>query len=83
MTLVKMTRMEDSGKFVAEISVSCALCETKFRFLGVPAGISFDRPMVSVDGTELRAPMAPQNEPVLANRYSVEVPEMDQRGGHA
>jgi hypothetical protein len=45
--------------FYAEITVACAGCGEKFRFRGCPAGQFPDRPAVSVDETELRAPIRP------------------------
>lgn len=49
--------------FVAEVHVSCAPepegCGVAFTFPGVACGLSFDEPRVSVDGTELRAPIRP------------------------
>lgn len=54
---------EDQGTvpdgFTAEITVNCAACGEPFRWIGVPAGLRPDRPMVSVDETELRAPLRP------------------------
>jgi len=45
--------------FQANIRVRCAHCEEPFRWIGVQAGLMPDRPMVSVDETELRAPIRP------------------------
>lgn len=45
--------------YVAEVTVWCADCDEPFRWVGVPAGMSFDQPAVSVDETELRAPIRP------------------------
>lgn len=41
------------------ITVWCANCDEKFRWIGVQAGSSPGRPMCSVDETELRAPIRP------------------------
>lgn len=49
--------------FMAEIRVTCAACGERFLFEGVPAGMSFAAPAVSVDGAELRAPMRPESAP--------------------
>lgn len=43
--------------FSADIRVRCADCGEKFRWIGVPAGLRPDRPMCSVDETELHAPL--------------------------
>jgi len=45
--------------YSAEISVWCRACNEPFRWIGVPAGLSPARPMVSVDETTLRAPIRP------------------------
>lgn len=49
-----VTRLEDSGRFTADISITCTQCGTRFRFLGLPCGIDLDGAAVSVDGTEGR-----------------------------
>jgi hypothetical protein len=59
---VAVARIEDVGKFVAEIRVRCVRCGEPFRFVGVPAGLSYDHPMVSIDGLELNAPIEPEIE---------------------
>lgn len=45
--------------FGADVRVTCSDCDLPFRWMGLPAGMSFVRPMVSVDGLELRAPLEP------------------------
>ena len=45
--------------FMADIRVNCSQCKEPFRWVGVPAGLKPDRPMVSVDETELHAPLRP------------------------
>jgi hypothetical protein len=45
--------------YMTDFTVHCAICGTKFRFIGAPMGVSSSQPMVSADGTELRAPMEP------------------------
>lgn len=71
---VAIARMEDTGRFSADIRVQCARCGEPFRFLGVSPGVSWRRPMVSADGLELRAPIEPQGEPRLFVRSAVEMP---------
>lgn len=60
---VAVNRLGDEGgpvrNYIADITVSCARCGLPFHFVGVPAGLSFYRPMVNVGATELRAPIAP------------------------
>lgn len=60
---VDVTRIldgEDDGDpthFVAEVTIRCADCDEPLGFKGMPAGMSFDRPMVSVGGDEARLPL--------------------------
>ncbi len=46
---VEVARLLDRGKFVAEITVHCMDCRSPFRFIGIPAGMRFDGPTVSID----------------------------------
>ncbi len=48
--------------YVAEIKVKCRDCQTPFQFIGMPLGVSYDKPMMEVDGLEARLPIAPQGE---------------------
>lgn len=45
--------------YMADITVACAHCGEPFRWVGVRAGLSFGRPMCSVDEKTLMAPMRP------------------------
>jgi hypothetical protein len=45
--------------FSASVRVWCLACDEKFRWIGVEAGLMPDRPMCSIDETELRAPLRP------------------------
>jgi hypothetical protein len=45
--------------YMADVRVSCLACGERFEWMGLAAGMSFAHPMVSVDGTELHAPMRP------------------------
>lgn len=59
-----VNRLADVGRFMVDLKVSCAQCGTPLRFLGLPIGMHFDHPMVSLDGTEIRLPAHPVNETV-------------------
>lgn len=65
---VNVGRILDVGKFVADIAISCKVCGEPFRFVGVAAGLSYDRPLVSIDGLELHAPIEPEIEKRLHDR---------------
>lgn len=43
----------------ADVRIRCDDCDEPFRFIGAPAGVMPNRPCVSVDETELRAPIRP------------------------
>lgn len=45
--------------YSADIRIACHECGEPFRFIGAPAGLQANRPCVSVDETELRAPIRP------------------------
>lgn len=45
--------------YFADIKIECRDCHEPFRFIGAPAGLQPGRPSVSVDETELRAPIRP------------------------
>ena len=60
--ILNFNRIEDVGRFMADIRIVCEKCHTPFRFVGLPAGMDYNSPCVSVDGCELRAPVAPRGE---------------------
>lgn len=45
--------------YCADVTVKCADCGLPFRFIGLAAGNHHSEPRVSIDGTELRAPIEP------------------------
>ncbi len=45
--------------YTANIKVTCSDCGLPFRFIGIAAGNHYAEPRVSLDGTELRAPLEP------------------------
>jgi hypothetical protein len=47
--------------YIVEITIRCGDCREPFRWSGLEAGLSYDHPMVSVDETELRAPVRPSS----------------------
>jgi hypothetical protein len=54
---VSVSRLEDIGRFVADVAVWCLDCGLPFSFTGFPVGISIDRPTLSIDATEARLPL--------------------------
>jgi hypothetical protein len=63
--LVKVNRLEDSGRFCVDITIKCVDCGEPFRFLGLPAGLDLNGASVSADGTEAR--MAIGTKETVAN----------------
>ena len=51
---VNVNRLEDSGRFCADVTVKCTQCNTPFRFLGLPCGLDLNGAAVSPCGTEAR-----------------------------
>ncbi len=73
---VKVARLsdQDGGPITAyssEIRIRCAECGLPFRFLGLPAGSHYAEPRVSVDATELRAPLEPAYVAEILGRPAV------------
>lgn len=52
--------------FAADIKINCFECGLPFQFVGLPAGVSItnSKPMVSLDGKEIRVPLKPSTDPV-------------------
>jgi hypothetical protein len=73
---------EDGGLvigYTADITVKCADCGLPFRFIGLAAGNHHSEPRVSIDGTELRAPLEPATHDKFLARASYTMPP--RRGG--
>lgn len=59
-SVVRVARLEDIGRFVAEVKIRCRVCDTPFQFLGMPPGFNYEAPTVSLDGLEADLPICPQ-----------------------
>lgn len=59
---VNVNRVEDIGRYTADVTVKCAECGVPFKFLGLSCGMDYNGACVSVDGTEARLGIAPENE---------------------
>lgn len=59
---VTVNRLEDTGRFNAEVTITCLDCSTPFRFVGLPYGLDLNGAAVSPDGTEGRFAVAPKGE---------------------
>ena len=72
----RLTR-DDGGPvtgYTADVEISCEQCGMPFRFVGLAAGNHHSEPRVSVDGTELRAPIEPAEHQVFAPAASYTMP---------
>ncbi len=49
--------------YTVDVTIHCTDCGEPFEFFGLPVGHSSYKPMVSFDGTELRAPIMPHGKP--------------------
>jgi hypothetical protein len=61
---VNVNRLEDCGRFTAEVTISCQECGVPMKFLGLGLGLDLNGAAVSPDGTEARLAIAPQGEVV-------------------
>lgn len=61
---VDVTRLEDTGRFTADVRIKCKHCGLPFRFIGLPAGCDLNGAATSVDATEARLAIAPKGEVV-------------------
>lgn len=61
---VEVNRLEDTGRFTAEVRIVCTECQVPMRFIGLPYGVDLNGAAVSVDGTEGRFAIAPKGEVV-------------------
>lgn len=57
---VAVARLEDVGKFMAEVRVQCSQCKSPFQFLGLEPGMDLNGARVSIDGLEANLAVAPQ-----------------------
>lgn len=57
---VGVARLEDIGRFMAEITVRCTDCDTPFQFLGLEPGLNLQGATCSIDGLEANIAIVPQ-----------------------
>ena len=60
--------------FTADVKITCTQCQLPFRFIGLAAGNHYAEPRVSIDGTELRAPIEPAEHDVFQPQASYTMP---------
>ncbi|MBR9764726.1 MAG: hypothetical protein GYB53_14660 [Rhodobacteraceae bacterium] len=59
---VKVVRLEDTGRFMAEVRIKCEVCGEPFQFLGLEAGLDMQGARVSIDGLEALMSIAPNSQ---------------------
>lgn len=59
---VRVARIEDIGRFVAEVRIHCIECKAPFQFAGIEPGFNYEAPTVSLDGLEANLPIFPQGQ---------------------
>lgn len=57
---VAVARLEDSGNFMADVTIKCSVCDLPFQFVGLEPGLNMAGATVSVDGLEARLAICPQ-----------------------
>ena len=57
---VNVARIENKGRFMAEIHIRCKDCGTPFQFMGLKPGFDFNGATVSLDGLEANIGIHPQ-----------------------
>lgn len=56
---VSVARIEDVGRFVAEVRIHCMDCKVEFQFAGIQPGFNYEAPTVTLDGLEANLPIFP------------------------
>ena len=59
---IKVIRLEDTGKFYAEIKINCSDCKMPMKFIGMEMGLSPFEPMMSPDELIATLPIRPSLE---------------------
>jgi hypothetical protein len=59
---VAVARLEDTGRFMAEVTVKCEDCGEPFQFLGLEPGLDMQGARVSIDGLEANMAIAPNSQ---------------------
>lgn len=75
---VDIDRLEDTGQFMAGITVKCTQCNKPFQFLGLEPGVDTGGARVSVDGLEARIAICPEGaRPNPLQRMSFNINRFD------
>ena len=80
---VVVNRLEDTGRFQADVKIECAQCHRPFQFLGLPLGLDLQGAAMSADGQEAHLAMAPVGsvlqplDSALLRGFRVKIPGAD------
>jgi len=56
------TFLEDTEYWMVEIKIKCKKCGIAFKFMGLPAGLDYEKPTINVLGTTIHLPVHPVGE---------------------
>ncbi|TIR78836.1 MAG: hypothetical protein E5X15_10485 [Mesorhizobium sp.] len=59
---VAVNRLEDTGRFMADVTIRCADCNEPFQFIGLEPGLKMNGATVSIDGLEARLAISPNSQ---------------------
>ncbi|MGI9487329.1 MAG: hypothetical protein ACR2RF_15920 [Geminicoccaceae bacterium] len=59
---INQNHFGDTNVSSLDLTATCKICGVRFKFLGLPVGVSMAKPTVSVDGYEVKLPMVASNE---------------------
>ena len=59
---VRVARIEDKGRFMAEIQIKCRECGIPMQFMGLEPGFNFNGATVSLDGLEANIGIHPRGQ---------------------
>jgi hypothetical protein len=63
---VDVNRIEDIGRFTADVRIKCSQCNLPFEFVGIDeCGLSYEHPTVNPSAQELRIPIKPKGYVIL------------------
>lgn len=75
---VSVARLEDTGRFMAEIRIKCLDCGEPFQFLGLPMGLNMAGATVDPDGLEARIAILPDSQTLSPARRMMAKAEKSQ-----
>lgn len=59
---VRVARVEDVGRFMAEIRIECSDCGVPMQFMGLEPGLNYNGANVSLDGLEANIGIHPRGQ---------------------